>query len=177
MVCPLLLSKLTPYGTTLSDETSSYGRFSQSYADRTYRGLNLNINERGLLAQERVQAEAAGWVKPDGSTWWPPYDGAIPGTQRTITYQPSPEGSPLILVDRYGETSGRYISPVGVPLDARALSNVPTSPPSVYSVDGVIEGVERANAAGWFDQRGTGIQDKLPGRVQYYLDTGKLGER
>lgn len=32
-------------------------------------------------------ARAANWMKPDGTTWWPPNDGAVPGTEKTVALQ------------------------------------------------------------------------------------------
>lgn len=142
---------------------------------RTYRELDLTINERGLLAQERSLAEAAGWKRPDGTIWWPPYDGALPGTTKIIDLNPG-SGAPN-LVDRFGRTSGSYVSPAGLSLESRALSSTPTSAPSVYSIDGTITGVERATIAPWFGQKGLGVQYKFPDTVQFYLDKLLLGGR
>jgi hypothetical protein len=119
-------------------------------------------------------AEAAGWKRADGSTWWPPYDGAIPGTQRIISLEPG-TGGYVHLVDRYGKTSGTYVSPAGLSLESRALSNIPTSSPSIYSIDASIGGVERSTIAPWFGKTGLGAQYKMPNAVQYYLDTLKFG--
>jgi len=105
------------------------GKRESSRADR---GLNLNITERGLLAQEREQAATAGWKRPDGSTWWPPYDGAIPGTQRTVALEQSVMDSQT-LIDRFGKTAGTFVSPAGASLESRALSYRPNGPPSIYS--------------------------------------------
>ncbi|MGH8076595.1 MAG: TNT domain-containing protein [Lysobacter sp.] len=159
----------------LASERQALTGFANNSANRTHRNLDLTINERGLLAQERAQAEAAGWKRPDGSTWWPPYDGAIPGTQRIISLNPATGGG-LHLIDRYGKTSGYFVSPAGISLESRALSYTPNFSPSVYSVNGVIGGVERATITPWFGQRGLGVQYRLPDNVQYYLDTRKLGE-
>ena len=160
---------------TGASETQVFAKFAENAANRTYRSLDLAINERGLLAQERSLAEAAGWKRADGSTWWPPYEGSIPGTQRVISLEPGGAGS-VNLVDRYGRTAGTYVSPAGLSLESRSLSYAPASPPSMYSVDAVIGGVERSTIAPWFGQKGLGVQYKLPNSVQYYLDTMKFGE-
>jgi hypothetical protein len=159
----------------LAAETQILARFAEKNANRTYRSLDLTINERGLLAQERNLAEAAAWKRTDGSTWWPPYDGAIPGTQRIVSLEPGSAGS-VNFVDRFGRTSGTYVSPAGLSLESRALSSKPTSSASIYSIDAGIGGVERSTIAPWFGQKGLGVQYKLPNSVQYYLDTKKLGE-
>ncbi|MDS4071740.1 MAG: glycohydrolase toxin TNT-related protein [Defluviicoccus sp.] len=159
----------------VASETKLLAKFAANSATRIYRNLDLTINERGLLSQERNLAEAAGWQHPDGSIWWPPYDGAIPGSQRMVSLEPSSTGS-INLIDRYGRTSGTFVSPAGLSLGSRALNYTPTFPPSLYSVDGSIDGVVRSTIAPWFGQKGLGVQYKLPNSVQYYLDTLKLGE-
>jgi len=156
-------------------EQKVLAKYADSTALRTHRNLDLTINERGMMSQERSQAKAAGWKRLDGSTWWPPYDGALPGTQRIVSLAPSSVNS-LSLVDRFGVPAGRYVSPAGISLESRALSSVPAYAPSVYSVDSVISGVERAKVAPWFGQSGLGVQYHLPNTVQYYLDTQILRE-
>jgi hypothetical protein len=160
----------------IASEKQTLATFAENTANQIYKDLDLTINERSLLAQERSLAEAAGWKRADGSIWWPPYDGALPGTTKIVTLDPG-NGGALNLVDRFGRTSGSYVSPAGLSLEARALSSTPTNAPSVYSVDATIYGVERATVAPWFGQKGLGVQYKLPDSVQFYLDTMKLGVR
>lgn len=164
----------TVWQQSFASDKLTFSKFSENYAKRTYRSLDMTINERGLLARERDLAESAGWQRIDGSTWWPPYDGALPGTQRIVSLQPSLGATPK-LIDRFGLPTGSYVSPAGASLESRALRSPPLSPPSLYSVDGVIDGVERATIAPWFGKPGLGIQYKLPNSVQYYLDATKLG--
>ena len=155
-------------------ESQVLAKFAENSANQSYRSLDLTINERGLLALERHLADAASWKRADGSIWWPPYDGAIPGTQRIISLEPG-VGGYVNLVDRYGKTSGTYVSPAGLSLESRALSSTPTTSPSIYSIDASVGGVERSTIAPWFGQTGLGVQYKLPNSVQYYLDTLKIG--
>ncbi|WP_211464579.1 hemagglutinin repeat-containing protein [Collimonas silvisoli] len=159
----------------VATETKTYASFAENTANRTYRNLDLTINERGLVADERALAEASGWKRADGSTWWPPYDGGLPGTQRIISLEPG-TGDAVKLVDRFGKTSGSYVSPEGLSLESRALNSTPTTSPSIYSITGSINNVEAATITPWFGKTGLGTQYKLPNSVQYYLDTGKLGE-
>jgi len=166
---------ITVYGAVAS-ERQVLAKFAENNANRTYRDIDLTINERSLLAQERRLAEEASWKRPDGSTWWPPYDGALPGTTKIIELNPG-SGGALNLVDRFGRTSGSYVSPAGLSLESRALSSTPIIAPSVYSIDATITGVERATIAPWFGQKGLGVQYKLPDTVQYYLDTLRFGVR
>nr|WP_240937589.1 TNT domain-containing protein [Chromobacterium haemolyticum] len=169
-----VVAGVVPSKGIIEAESLVYKEFSENSVNRTYRSLNLTINERALLTRERGLAEAAGWKRPDGSIWWPPYDGALPGTQRFISLESSGGGG-VNLVDRFGRTTGSFVSPAGLPLESHALSSMPSFPPSVYSVNGSILGVERATIAPWFGQKGLGVQYKLPNSVQYYLDIEKLG--
>jgi RHS repeat-associated protein len=155
-------------------ESRSYQRFSENARSGARRDLDLTINERGLIAQERVQAEAAGWKRADGKTWWPDYDGAMPGTQRAATLSPTTNPN---VVDRYGDPKGSYVSPAGVPMGQRAMRSVPSEAPHIYDVTGTIPNVEVANAIPWFGQQGLGRQIKLPTNVQKQLHSGNLTER
>jgi len=168
---------IAPKSNSFANEVDVYAKFSQNTANRTYRDLNLSIHERGLAAQEKALAESADWVRADGSIWWPPYDGAIPGTQRTMSLLPASSGSPLNLVDRYGKSSGSYVAPSGTPLKARALAETPADPPKIYSVEAIIDNVEASNTIGWFGQRGTGPQYKLPQSVRELIYDQKLGKQ
>ncbi|HEY0894330.1 MAG TPA: RHS repeat-associated core domain-containing protein, partial [Cellvibrio sp.] len=158
-------------GSQVISERSAFVRMAENSRDPDFRNLNHSINERGLLAKEREIAKAANWRKADGSTWWPPYDGAIPGTQQTITLDRG------VVIDRYGRTSGTFVSPAGLPLGSRALASAPTVDPNVYDVLSPIKDVEAAKIAPWFDQPGLGTQYKLPSSVQNYLDQDILGSR
>jgi Tuberculosis necrotizing toxin len=160
----------------IASEKQSFARFSENSANRAYRGLDTTINERGIVEKERGLAEAANWTRADGSTWWPPYDGALPGTTRIMTLEPGSMNSPH-LIDRFGRTSGSYVSPAGLSLESRALSSTPANPPSVYSIDGTITGVEKATVTPWFGKKGLGVQYKLPDSVQFYLDNSQLREK
>lgn len=99
----------------------------------------------------------------------------MPGTQKIISLEPG-NGGTVNLIDRFGRTSGSYVSPMGVSLESRALNSTPMYPPSIYSIDASIDGVEKAIIAPWFSQKGLGVQYKLPSSVQYYLDNLILGE-
>ena len=79
------------------------------------------------------------------------------------------------MVDRFGGVRGYYVSPVGVPLESRALSTVPTMPANTYILRKPIEGVESSFVAPWFGQKGLGRQYKLPNNLEQVINDGKLG--
>lgn len=102
---------------------------------------------------EYAAAKAAGWKKPDGSTWWPPNNGGIGDPARTTL----PKGTRL---DRFGEETGGYMSPAGEPFEARALPARPGVDPKQYVVDRPMP-VEQSKISPWFDQPGEGTQYRL----------------
>jgi hypothetical protein len=164
----------------LQAEREVYRKFSDNAASGKHLDLNLTINENGLLAQERKLAEAANWRRADGRTWWPPYDGAIPGTQRVVDLKPSVKNADPNLISRYGNEQGYYASPIDVPFEARALPGAYQHAPSpnIYSLEGTIEGVVQSNATGWFGKNGTGRQYMFHEKIQDLVETDlKLGRR
>ena len=50
-------------------------------------------------------ARAANWTKPDGSTWWPPNNGAVPSSEKTVTMKPGET------FGRIGNNKGSYVAP------------------------------------------------------------------
>jgi hypothetical protein len=90
--------------------------------------------------------------------------------------EPSPASLlPGSIVDRYGGTSGSYLSPRGTPAWARALPfRSEAKPLSSFEVLKPIE-VNAGVAAPWFNQPGGGIQYDLGTRtVQDLIDSGHL---
>jgi hypothetical protein len=157
-----------PSTLTFGADSRALSEWSEAAKLGTYRDLNLTIWERGLLAQERELAEAANWTRPNGKTWWPPYDGAIPGTQRVVTLKPGVE--PVSgWVDRYGSTAGRFISPDGLPWSSRALPGTQSGVPNLYEIKGAVPGAMKGVISPWFGQRGLGTQYELVFDVQTYL--------
>ena len=106
----------------------------------------------------------------NGSTKWPPNDGAVKGTVHDFTLV---KGT---IVDRFGYPGGSYISPYGTPYTSRALA--PDSLDKPYYVYRVLKPfpVEAGTIAPWFNMPGGGIQYKLTQSVQWYKDMGYLEE-
>jgi uncharacterized Zn-binding protein involved in type VI secretion len=124
---------------------------------------------------EYAAARAAGWRKPDGSTWWPPNDGAVGAPQRVTL----PAGQRL---DRFGGEHGSFTSPSGQSFDSRALAPS-TNPKDLhqYQVSQPVP-ADRATVAPWFDKPGGGTQLKLaapegwpPGRPVNVAEFKKAG--
>lgn len=93
----------------------------------------------------------------DGAPIYPLNDGAV-GDVQVITLK---AGSGL--VDRYGRSSGRYLSPEGTPIEQRSLSkDAKKQTYHVYKVIRDIENVEEGLIAPWFNDPGGGIQYRLP---------------
>lgn len=114
-------------------------------------------------------ARAANWMKPDGTTWWPPNDGAVPGTEKTVALQRGTE------FGRIGGDGGSYVAPPNTSPEKLALK--PGTDTSVYNEYRVIKdipGVQQAEVAGWFDMPGGGTQFKLPASIKDLIDGGYI---
>jgi hypothetical protein len=118
----------------------------------------VNVNARVDDFEQYDQFRKADSTRPGGEWDWDkhaPNGGAVPGTQQVITLQPGTK------VDRYGPPSGTYLSPEGIPYDARAL------PPGAkadgytqYTVNKPFT-VEKAEVAPAFNQPGGGVQYRV----------------
>ena len=107
-----------------------------------------------VFADQLVQAERSGWVTAEGRTWWPPGNGAVPGTQTSATLQVGQR------LDRYGGTTTRssFLAPTNISLEQRALS--PTTNTALHDEYIVLKPipVEQSNVAPWFGKPGMGVQ-------------------
>ena len=96
----------------------------------------------------------------DGKPIYPMNDGAI-GYQENATLK---KGS--IILDRYGVSTGRFVSPEGTPMDDRALPrNTNFSNYHKYRVIKDLPNCMKSIIAAWFGKKGGGIQYKLPERI------------
>ncbi len=81
---------------------------------------------------------------------------------------------PGALIDRFGGAGGRFVSPVGTPIPARALPpGVADAPYNVFRVVKPFD-VRTGKIAPWFGQTGTGIQHELPVSVMDLLRNGYI---
>jgi hypothetical protein len=104
--------------------------------------------------------------------YYPPSNG-FQGTPSTTTLQPG------TLVDRYGSTYGKFLSPPNTPLIQRALPyGAENAPYNLYQVVEPIDDVLVGKVAPWFGKPGGGIQYYLGEwrNVQSLLDSGHLEE-
>ena len=93
----------------------------------------------------------------DGAPIYPLNDGAV-GNVKVITLKAGAG-----LVDRYGRSSGRYLSPEGTPIEQSSLSkDAKKQTYHVYKIIRDIENVEEGLIAPWFNEPGGGIQYRLP---------------
>ncbi|PFN95686.1 hypothetical protein COJ85_25725 [Bacillus sp. AFS076308] len=82
---------------------------------------------------------------------WPP-NRELLGESKTVTLKPG------TIIDRFGYEGGTFVSPYGVPYEARALApETYLIPYSVYVVTRPVE-VEEGTIAPWFDDAALGIQ-------------------
>lgn len=135
--------------------TSGFAKASQSWASSA---------EAGESVAGGIKAETLPALSP-----WPPNAGAIPGTTTRRFLMPGEE------VDRYGFSGGTYVSPVGTPLEARALrpGTETRVPYNSYTVKKPIE-VNESGIMPWFGKPGLGTQYELPVPVKTLLKRGFL---
>jgi RHS repeat-associated protein len=82
---------------------------------------------------------------------------------------------PGTVVDRYGDSSGRYLSPQGTPFSARSIKQEQiNSPLNTYQVLKPFN-VDSGLARPWFGQDGMGIQYHTDLRIQELINQGFLG--
>lgn len=78
---------------------------------------------------------------------------------------------PGVRIDRYGGSTGNFVSPEGTPFEMRSLpAGSETRPYNVYEVVKPVE-VQAGEIASWFDQPGGGIQ------YMFNLSIGELIEQ
>lgn len=109
------------------------------------------------------------WINPDGSIKWPPNNGAVAGTEKTITLKIG------TILGRYGSDKGYYVTNPGA--DPTTLSLSPTTDLTHYTeyiVKRDIQGVISATIAPWFDQPGGGVQYLLPKMIKILVEKGYI---
>ena len=96
--------------------------------------------------------------------YYPPNNGALLGTERRIILQPG------TVIDRYGDLNGKYLSPIGTPLEMRALP--PTTKISEYSQFVILKPLEvdASMIAPAFNKIGLGTQYKTKDTINELLE-------
>ena len=110
--------------------------------------------------------------KPDGGYYYPTIEDNYPdGFDGPISEETL---NPDMIVDRYGDLDGKYMSPFGTPYKNRALA--PSSKNAAYNmfiVDAPTD-THSGRIASWFREPGGGIQYKFDISVRKMLDSGNL---
>ncbi|HLY55373.1 MAG TPA: TNT domain-containing protein [Stellaceae bacterium] len=109
------------------------------------------------------------WLAADGKYRWPADDGfAATPVRQTLA-----AGT---MLDRFGPTSGRFLSPQGASYESRALP-YQCNPSSyhIYRVDAPLP-VRAGTAEPWFDQPGGATQYETDETVQALLDQHVIEE-
>lgn len=114
------------------------------------------------------------WYNSDGSINYPPNNGAVPGSEVTVTLAP---GQTL---GRYGEPSNRshFLTIAGADSDTLALP--PKTDPSKYFTYEVIKPIPntvQSTISDWGGSSGGGIQYDVPYPIVWLLDNGYLRMR
>ena len=115
----------------------------------------VDNNARTDDSQQYDQFRKPDSTRPGGEWDWQkqaPNNGAVPGTQQTVTVQPG------VVLDRFGQRGGEYMSPAGTPFEARALP--PGKQADPYEQYQVLKPftVTKEEIAPAFEQTGGGIQ-------------------
>lgn len=113
------------------------------------------------------------WYNEDGTLNYPPYNGAVPGTEENIILKPGQ------MIGRYGEVGKKsnFVTQVGV--EADMLSLPPTTSPSLYREYIVVKEIPntiKAEIAAWGSSSGGGIQYELPSPILELIKEGYLIE-
>jgi len=141
----------------LATSTSSTPQASVMHQTRTA-GQQVQGTTRASTVQS-VNHGRQSWFNPDGSINWPPNNGAVPGTQQTVTLQ---RGQTL---GRFGEITptSRFATQPGA--SAGQVSLPPHTDPSIYreiTVLRPIPGVTQSQVAPWGVSPGGALQFETP---------------
>ena len=114
---------------------------------------------------------ASFYMADDGITpIWPPNDGTVWHSDKVVLNPGS------IILSRYGDNAGRYVSPAGTSYEERALApNTDRNDEHWFVIQEPIE-ADRGVIAAWFNQKGGGIQYKLQERIRDLILSEMLKE-
>jgi len=142
----------------------------------TAEGIKLSAEEKEPLT-EQIEKEATlrddikdnpEFFKENGDLKWPEPDG-FEGEPQKVTLQTGD------MIDRYGPEDGFFTSSQGTPYEERSLPYDKASQDyNVYEVVKPIDDVLQGQNAPAFNQRGGGMQQKLPESVEDLVENGFL---
>ncbi|MBQ8924136.1 MAG: glycohydrolase toxin TNT-related protein [Lachnospiraceae bacterium] len=131
------------------------------------------VSEQGVLVHNQcytTEVPKGGSKSTEIVPYYPENNGAIRGTEEFIYLK---EGE---IIDRYGKVTGKYFSPVGTPIEMRALPyDADLSKYHQYEVVKPFE-VEASTIAPAFDNIGLGTQYRSPVSVEVLLKRGIIKE-
>ena len=119
---------------------------------------------KGKKGEERFYSD-------DGRPIYPPNNGAVGKEEKTLL----PKGT---VISRYGGNAGKYASPEGTAMEARALSKQTREQNDLHTF--VLEkDVEclQSEVAPWLGQEGRGVQYRLQSSIESMLKRGELSEK
>ena len=149
---PAAVDDVAAFEKAVEDNTPPLSR----YAD------TQTVSKGHLVVRDKKSFDENGhidWAK------YAPNDGFVEGTIRKETL---PVGT---LVDRYGDTGGTFVAPVGTPYEMRSLPYIENSAAyHVYRVIKPIPNVYSGEIAAAFGQLGGGTQYKLPNTIEWFLN-------
>lgn len=128
--------------------------------------LKLRTDPRVAIAHRKLNEKIQGLQPRNVHS---PNNGFL-GEKRLETLKPG------TMIDRYGGSNGRFASPPGTPIEARALSPTERSmPPTTYVVVKPVKAWV-GQARPWFNQSGLGTQYLFRVRLQKLIDKGYIEE-
>ena len=115
--------------------------------------------------------KAKSWYKKDGTINYPPNNGAVAGTEKTIILKPGDT------IGRYGEIRNKsnFVTQTGTTPDK--LSLPPETNPNLYHEFIVIKEIPKtveAEIAAWGDSPGGGLQYELPMPINELIKRGYI---
>lgn len=130
---------------------------AQGISENRQARASRNSVQENLRGYDEIPPQSQNSTCTDLVPYYPQDDGAL-GAWRTEILEPG------TLIDRYGGEYGRFLSPVGTPIDMRAM---PPGNPGNYHVYKVTKtmGVYSSRIAPAFGKIGCGIQYKAVGSV------------
>lgn len=134
-----------------------------------YSTFGANAMAAGYSSQKSVGTES--WYKKDGSINYPPNNGAVVGTEKTMSLKPGD------IIGRYGiiGDKSKFVTQTGA--DPSKLSLPPTTDPKIYQEFVVVKEIPQtiqAKIAPWGNSVGGGIQYELSIPIKELIREGYI---
>lgn len=138
--------------------------------NRDLRDAEIAKANRETGARKGVR-QTESWYNADGSFNYPPNNGAVPGTEKTISLRPGDS------FGRYGNIGDKSNFATQPGADANKLSLPPTTNPGIYQEFVVVKKISeitQAEIAQWGDSDGGGLQYELPMPIKELIIKGYI---